>query len=88
MKFSLIYPTFNRPNHIKTALEFLKIQKYENFEVVVCDNYNDKKFSSEIVCKSSKIKNLIYVKPPKFLGVVDNFNYALKFATGDFFKSL
>ena len=81
MKFS-IYPTFNRPNHIKTALKFLEIQKYEDFEVVVCDNYNDKKFSSEIVVL--KIKNLIYVKPPKFLGMVDNFNYALKFATGDY----
>ena len=56
MKFSLIYPTFNRPNHIKTALRFLEIQKYEDFEVVVCDNYNDKSSLVKLSVNLRKLK--------------------------------
>lgn len=86
MKFSLIYPTCHRPNFIQKALQFLSIQNYEDFEVIICDNYTDKNFSCEKICKTSKfkIKNLKYIYPHKPLGMVENWNYALEYAQGDY----
>lgn len=84
IKFSLIYPTQNRPQFIEMALKFLENQKYENFEVIICDNYTDKSYSCEDIVKRSKIKNVTYIRPPTCIGMVENWNYALNFAHGDY----
>lgn len=84
IRFSLIYPTRNRPNFIKHALFFLEKQKYQDFEVIVSDNYSDPSLSCKVECEKSQVKNLKYVCPPKPVGMVENWNYALQFATGDY----
>lgn len=84
MKFSLIYPTRNRPAFVKVALKFLEYQDFDAFEVIVCDNYSDISFSCEKQCGESNLKNLKYIRPPKDLSMSENWNYALKFAKGDY----
>jgi glycosyltransferase involved in cell wall biosynthesis len=84
VRFSLIYPTRNRPAFVKVALKFLEFQDFDDFEVIVCDNYSDISFSCEKQCKESNLKNLKYVRAPKELSMSDNWNYALKFANGDY----
>ncbi|MCT7974884.1 glycosyltransferase family 2 protein [Laspinema olomoucense] len=84
IRFSLIYPTRHRPIFIKHALLFLENQKYQDFEVIVSDNYSDPNLSCKVECEKSDVKNLKYICPPKPVGMVENWNYALQFATGDY----
>jgi glycosyltransferase involved in cell wall biosynthesis len=84
LRFSLIYPTRHRQKFIGVALNFLLKQKYDDFEVIVSDNYSDPSLSCEDVCKKSPLKNIKYIRPPEPIGMVDNWNYALGHATGDY----
>ncbi len=84
MKFSLIYPTRHRPKFIEMALQFLEKETYKNFEIIISDNYTDVSLSCEVYCRNSSLENIKYVKPPTPIGMVDNWNYALQQATGDY----
>ena len=82
--FSIIIPTRHRPEFIKESLKHIKTQSYKNYEVIVCDNYTDVSLSCENYCKKSGIKKMKYVKPTKPVGMVENWNLALNYATGDY----
>ncbi len=84
MKFSLVYPTQNRPSFIEAALRFLEHQEYDDFEVIVCDNYTDYSLSCEFIYKKSLLKNIKYIRPQKQLGMVANWNYALDYTSGEY----
>lgn len=84
VRFSLVYPTRHRPAFIKQALRFLEKQKYQNFEVIISDNYLDPALSCENECRNSSLASLKYVHPPEPVDMVGNWNYALQFASGDY----
>jgi hypothetical protein len=83
-RFSIVYPTRHRPEFIREALAILELQGGASFEVVVCDNFIDPALSCERVCEQSGLDNVVYVHPPEPLGMVENWNHALPFATGDY----
>jgi len=83
-RFSLVYPTRHRPEFIQQALRILETQRHGDFEVVVCDNYIDPALSCEQICRDSGLANLTYVRPPQPVGMVENWNHALQFTTGDY----
>jgi hypothetical protein len=83
-RFSLVYPTRHRPEFVRQALRILESQRHRNFEVIVSDNYVDAALSCEQVCRDSSLANLTYVRPPRPVGMVENWNHALQFATGDY----
>ena len=87
-RFSIVYPTRHRPEFIAQALRILETQRHDNFEVVVCDNYLDPALSCEQICRDSSLANLTYVRPPQPVGMVENWNHALQFATGDYVSYL
>jgi len=66
------------------ALKFLEHQEYDDFVVIVCDNFIDPALSCEKHCINSSVKHIKYIRPPKPVGMVENWNYALQFATGDY----
>lgn len=84
MKFSIIIPTRHRPKFVAESLKFLKQQKYRDIEIIISDNYIDPTLSCEAACKASTLAGLKYVRPPEPLGMVENWNYALQFASGDY----
>lgn len=83
-RFSLVYPTRHRPQFIRQALRILETQRHNSFEVIVCDNYVDAALSCEEICRDTSVANVRYVRPPGPLGMVENWNHALQFATGDY----
>ena len=87
-RFSIVYPTRHRPEFVRQALRILETQRHGSFEVVVCDNYVDPALSCEQICRDSGLANLKYVRPPQPLGMVENWNHALPFATGDYVSYL
>jgi len=86
--FSIVYPTRHRPEFLQQALRILESQGHDQFEVIVSDNYVDPALSCEQVCRESVLANLRYVRPPQPLGMVENWNHALPFATGDYVSFL
>ena len=87
-RFSIVYPTRHRPEFIRQALRILERQRHGAFEVVVCDNFVDPALSCEQICRESSLANLRYVRPPRPLGMVENWNHALQFATGAYVSYL
>jgi glycosyltransferase involved in cell wall biosynthesis len=83
-RFSLVYPTRHRPEFVRQALRILETQRHRDYEVIVCDNFVDPTLSCEQVCRDSALANLTYVRPPRPVGMVENWNHALPFATGDY----
>lgn len=83
-RFSLVYPTRHRPEFVRQALRILEAQRHGSFEVIVCDNYLDPGLSCEQVCRDSSLANLSYVRPPRPVGMVENWNHSLPYATGDY----
>lgn len=65
-------------------MAFLERETYNDFEIIVSDNYTNPALSCETYCRKSLLKNIKYVRPPAPLGMVANWNYALQYATGDY----
>ena len=84
VRFSIVYPTRHRPDFVRQALRILEAQGYEDFQVVVSDNYLDPALSCEAICRETSLANVTYVRPPRPVGMVENWNHSLEFATGDY----
>lgn len=65
-------------------MKFLEFQKYQDYEVIISDNYTNQSLSCKSYCDQSNIRNLKYIKPDRDLSVVENWNYASEHTTGDY----
>lgn len=83
--FSIIIPTRDRPEFIRESLKYISLQSYKNFEVIVSDNFSSESLSCETYFKQAMIPNSKYIRPDKELGMVENWNFALTAAKGDYF---
>lgn len=82
MKFSIVIPTRNRLEYLKTAVQSVLTQDYENWEIIVSDNASEQDISTYI---SSLNENRIkYFRLEKFVSVTENWNYAFNKSTGDY----
>lgn len=83
-KFSIIIPTRHRPEFVKESLRYISAQSYKNFELIVCDNSSDPQLSCSRQFYEANIPYSIYLKPSLDLRMVENWNYALSKASGDY----
>jgi glycosyltransferase involved in cell wall biosynthesis len=83
-QFSVVYPTRHRPEFVRQALRVLELQPASDFEVVVSDNFEDPALSCEQACRDTTLPSVRYVRPPRPVGMVENWNHALPHATGDY----
>ncbi|MCT7965209.1 glycosyltransferase [Laspinema sp. D1] len=81
-KFSVIIPTRQRHNTLQYAIQSVLNQTYQDFEVVVMDNYSTPE-TREVVdsFNNSKIK---YYRAPQRLSMSDNWELGLSHATGEY----
>ena len=82
--FSVVVPTRHRPAFIRQGLGILEHQGHGSFQVVISDNFLDPAQSCEVICRESGVANLTYVQPPRPVGMVENWRWALGHATGDY----
>jgi glycosyltransferase involved in cell wall biosynthesis len=82
VKFSILLPTRNRLEYLKFAVESVRRQDYDNWEIIVSDN-----------CSEDDIKGFVdqlddsrvhYVRTSTFVPVTDNWNNALEHSNGDY----
>jgi len=68
---TVLIPTYNRPNQLKTALESLNNQSYKDLKIIISDNSSNNE-SSQIVEKFKDL-NIYYIKNKKNIGNIQNF---------------
>ena len=82
MKFSVLLPTRNRLEYLRFAVATVQQQNYKNWEIIISDNFSDDDIAGFVeLLQEPRIR---YVKTSKFVPVTDNWNNALRFATGDY----
>ena len=83
---SIVVPTRNRPQYIRYALESLRLQTFDDFEVIVCDNHTGT--SSKPIFETYADERFRYVVPPQPLSMHANWEYAVNQAQGQFVSVL
>lgn len=86
-KFSVIIPVFNRPELLRRALQSLRNQTCQNFEVVICD-HGSTEFLNEVVDEFRQGLNLTFIKVAQQGGVGFPRNRAIEVASCDWIAFL
>lgn len=79
--FSIILPTFSRPDEVRECLESLLLQTNKNFEVIIADGSPDDDVRPEVAKFSDRLS--IQVVYEKYLPVSDARNEGAKQSKGD-----
>jgi len=82
MKFSVLLPTRNRLELLKYAIETVRRQNYDDWEVIVSDNYSEEDIAGYV--QSLSEPRIKYYRTDSFIPVTDNWNNALEKSTGDY----
>ena len=84
---TIAIPTHNRANgHLKQAIQSAVSQTYSNIEIIVSDNCSTD--NTEIVVKGFNVPRIRYFKHNRNIGYINNTNFCVKQAKGDFLLML
>ena len=84
--FSVIIPTYNQCQYLKKAISSVINQKYNNFEIIIIDNYSDD--DTEKIIREFKNNKIKYLKK-KNNGVIGlSRNEGIKVSSGDWIAFL
>jgi glycosyltransferase involved in cell wall biosynthesis len=82
---SIVVPCYNTPEkYIKPLIESVIQQRYPNWELVLVNPLADKEAAKRIENLSKQDSRIVCIPIDENLGIVDNTNVGLKYATGDF----
>jgi len=82
IKFSLVIPTRERGNTLEAAIRTCVTQNYDNFEIIISDNFSQDD-TKEIV-DSFRDTRIVYINTGKRVGMSANWEFALSQVTGDY----
>ncbi len=82
MKFSVLLPTRNRLEYLRYAVETVRRQDYDDWEVIVSDNCSEEDVEGYV--RSLADPRIKYYRTDSFVPVTDNWNNALEKSTGDY----
>lgn len=82
MKFSVLLPTRNRLEYLKYAVETVRRQDYDNWEIIISDNCSEDDIVGYV--DSLADNRILYVRTPSFVPVTENWNNALNHSDGDY----
>jgi len=86
VKVSIVIPTRNRAHLLYYALRSALKQTFDDFEVVVCDNFS-KDETAELTHRHANPK-IVYTRTSMPLSMPDNWEYALRYARGEYITFL
>jgi len=82
MKFSVLLPTRNRLELLRYAVESVRRQAYQDWQIVVSDNDSSEDVEGYVAgLGDARIR---YVRTVRFVSVTDNWNNALAHSSGDY----
>ncbi len=82
---SIGLPVYNRENFIGKTLDSLLAQTFTDFEIIISDNGSTD--GTEQICRdyAQRDSRIRYIRQPKNLGLLGNFNFVMKAARGKYF---
>ena len=84
---SICIPTYNRAErYLRECIQTAVDQTYPNIEIIVSDNCSTD--NTQEIVESFGEKRIQYVRHAENIGPINNFNYCLQAAKGDFFLLL
>lgn len=84
--FSIVIPTFNRPNELYRSLNSISLQTIKDIEVIIVDDGSNNKIDKELL-KRFKFK-IKYIECEKNLGAASARNKGINVATGKYISFL
>lgn len=85
-RVSVALPVYNGERLLPRALDSLLTQDFEDFELIICDNASTDGTQELCLDYSNRDPRIRYVRIERNIGVMPNFNRALDFARGEYFK--
>lgn len=82
MFFSVVIPTHNRLHLLRDAIETVRRQEFEDWEVVVFDNASKDGIADHV--RGLNDQRVRYARSDVFLPVTDSWNRAIELAQGDY----
>jgi glycosyltransferase involved in cell wall biosynthesis len=83
---SVCIPTYNRSSFLETAIRSVILQTLTDYEIIVIDDNSTDDTESKI--SEFQNKRIYYIKNPKNLGAVMNFNRCIDLARGEYISIL
>ncbi|WP_422360247.1 glycosyltransferase family 2 protein [Reichenbachiella sp.] len=83
-KVSVVIPTHNRPDLLKTAVDSVLKQGMKELEVIIIDDYSEEKYLSGLERLARGDDQINVVRNNKNLGAAASRNKGLELATGEF----
>lgn len=82
---SIGLPVYNREGLVAKTLESLLAQTFTDFEIIISDNGSTD--GTEAVCRdyAARDARVRYIRQPRNLGLLGNFNFVMKAARGKYF---
>jgi glycosyltransferase involved in cell wall biosynthesis len=89
MFFSIVIPTRNRANLLKSAIDSVLNQDFTDFELIISDN-SSKKSSEEVqeILRRYDDKRITFIRPPSELPMSDHWDWALRHTSGEYVSVL
>jgi glycosyltransferase involved in cell wall biosynthesis len=81
--FSILLPTRNRHEYLNDSIQSVLMQGFKSFELIISDNQNDEK-TVEILNKYISNSCIKIIRPDVLLAMPDNWEFALKQASGEY----
>jgi len=81
-KLSVCHPTFNRIRYLPVAIESVLAQEFRDYELLIVDDASTE--HTEEVVRGFRDSRINFVRNPKNLGLVGNWNRCLELARGDY----
>jgi glycosyltransferase involved in cell wall biosynthesis len=82
MKFSVLLPTRNRLEYLRYAVETVRRQDYDDWEIIISDNFSEDDIGGYV--QSLGDARIKYHRTTEFVPVTDNWNNALEKSSGDY----
>ena len=86
-KVSICIPAFQQPELLRRCLESVRMQSYQDYEVIVTDDSGNDCLQS-VIAEFAAILNLKYIKNVQNMGSPANWNHAMQQASGEYIKIL
>lgn len=87
-KVSVCIPIFNGVGYIRSALDSVLQQKYQDFEVVIVDNCSTDNTKALVEELSSQSEKIYFFRNEQNIGLAGNLNKCLEHARGEYIKYL
>src|SRR5262249_33219798 len=87
-RISVGLPVYNGANHVAEAIESVRAQTYQDFELIICDNASTDRTGEICRAIAAVDPRIRYYLNPENLGASGNFRRTFELARGEFFNWL